>query len=128
MCEIIVKYRTSRGFTDKNTKAEIKANDLIDVTVERMKELNAANAGRAEDIIVAEKTKEDTIIDPEKDPQELKGEKKTDSGPSVKSTNSHTKEELEALTVNQLKELAEKEKIELTKARKDEIISEILGE
>jgi len=40
----------------------------------------------------------------------------------------HTKEELEALTVNQLKDLAEKEKIELTKARKDEIISEILGE
>lgn len=122
--KIIVKYRTSRAFRDKNTKEQVKANDLLEVSVERMKELNAGNAGRAEDIIVVEETKDDTIIDPEKEPQNPE----VIPEPLVKPTNSHTKEELETLTVNQLKELAEKEKIELTKARKDEIISEILGE
>lgn len=122
--KIIVKYRTSKAFRDKNTKEQVKANDLLEVSVERMKELNAGNAGRAEDIIVVEETKDDTIINPEKEPQNPE----VIPGSLVKPTNSHTKEELEALTVNQLKELAEKEKIELTKARKDEIISEILGE
>ena len=123
MTKIIIKYRTSRGFTDKNTKAEIKANDLIDVSVERMKELNAANAGRAEDVIVVEEPKTGTKQTADPDPQVENPEflEKT----QIKA---HTKQELEALTVNQLKDLAEKEKIELTKARKDEIISEILGE
>ena len=88
-----------------------------------MKELNAANAGRAEDVIVVEEPKTGTKQTADPDPQVENPEflEKT----QIKA---HTKEELEALTVNQLKDLAEKEKIELTKARKDEIISEILGE
>ena len=45
--KIIVKYRTSKAFRDKNTKEQVKANDLLEVSVERMKELNAGNAGRA---------------------------------------------------------------------------------
>lgn len=120
--KIIVKYRTNKAFKDKNTKELVKVNDLLEVSVERMKELNARNVGIVEDIVVVEETPE---ISKEKNEKE-KMEPEKPADPEGKKN--HTKEELQALNVNELKELAEKEKIELTKAKKDEIISEILGE
>lgn len=44
--KIIVRYKALKSFTDKNTKKIVKVNDILEVSVERMKELNAANAGR----------------------------------------------------------------------------------
>lgn len=110
--EIIVKYKADRPFTDKNTKEKVKIGDIIEIGVERMKELNKHNVGKAIDIIVNDNVESD------------KNEHETTGGKSGKEK--YTKEQLEAITVNELKDLAEKMEIELTKAKKDEIIAEIL--
>lgn len=110
--DIIVKYKVEKPFTDKYTKEEVKENDIIEISVERMKELNEKSAGRAIDIIVSEEEQEEKEEKEQENP-----EKKTE----------FSKEDLEKLTVNELKDLAEKNKIELTKATKKEIINEILS-
>ena len=113
---IIVKYKVDKAFTDKNTKEKIKIGDIIEIGVERMKELNKHNVGKSIDITV----NEDVNI--KEDGKESQGEK-TKGEPEKEK---YSKEKLEALSVNELKDLAEKIKIELTKAKKDEIIAEIL--
>lgn len=118
--KIIVKYEVKyRPFTDKDTNKEVKIGDVIDIDIERMKTLNKHNVGRAIDVIVEN---EADLSDGAK--QEESG--KNDSTSETIGQEKYTQEKLEELTVNQLKDLAEKMKIELTKARKDEIIEEIL--
>lgn len=111
--EVRVKYRVEKSFRDKYTKKDIIKNDIIDVSVERMKELNEKLAGRVIDVIIVDKEIEDT-------------EKENDNQAELKD-NQFSKEDLEKMTVNQLKDLAEKNNIELSKARKDEIIDEIIN-
>lgn len=109
---VIVKYKVERPFTDKFTKEDITISKILEIDIERMKELNKHNIGRVVDIIVEEDTNTNEKITDNKEPKETKEK--------------YTKEQLEALTVNDLKDLAEKMQIELTKAKKDEIIEEIL--
>ncbi len=116
--KIIIKYQTNRAFKDKYSKKEVKLGDIIDVDIKRMKELNKHNAGRVVDIIVEEEP-ETPLVNPEENDGETKN---VNNGQPEK----YTKEQLEEFSVNKLKELAEKMQIELTKARKDEIIEEIL--
>ncbi len=116
--KIIIKYQTNRAFKDKYSKKEVKLGDIIDVDIKRMKELNKHNAGRVVDIIVEEEP-ETPLVNPEENDGETKN---INNGQPEK----YTKEQLEEFSVNKLKELAEKMQIELTKARKDEIIEEIL--
>ena len=56
--ELVIKYKVEKPFTDKYSKEEVKQNDIIEVTVERMKELNAKSVGRVVDILVVEEEKE----------------------------------------------------------------------
>ncbi len=116
--KIIIKYQTNRAFKDKYSKKEVKLGDIIDVDIKRMKELNKHNAGRVVDIIVEEEP-ETPLVNPEENDGETKN---INNGQPEK----YTKEQLKEFSVNKLKELAEKMQIELTKARKDEIIEEIL--
>lgn len=112
--ELVIKYKVEKAFTDKYSKEEVKQNDIIEVTVERMKELNAKSVGRVVDILVAEEA--------EKDAEKLQED--------IENNNSQTKfvkEELEAMTVNQLKDLAQKNNIELTEAKKQDIIDELMS-
>lgn len=112
--KLIIKYKVEKPFTDKYSKEEVKKNDIIEVTVERMKELNAKSVGRVVDILVAEEA--------EKNPNELQEDiEENDLKPKF------IKEELEAMTVNQLKDLAQKNNIELTEARKQDIINELMS-
>ena len=116
----IVKYEVKyKKFTDKNTNKEVKIGDIIDVDVERMKVLNAHDVGRAIGFIV-----EDEPSSSSAEPEDKNQVKNTDTDNNGKEK--YTKEQLEELSVNNLKELAEKMQIELTKAKKDEIIEEIL--
>ncbi len=110
--DIIVKYKVDKPFTDKNTKEKVKIGDTIEINVERMKELNKHNVGKAIDVIVNDNVESD------KNEHETTGEKTGEE--------KYSKEQLEVMTVNDLKDLAENLKIELTKAKKDEIIAEIL--
>lgn len=103
--KVIVKYQVNKGFKDKYTKEEIKADKVIDISIERMKELNEHNVGKVIDILVKSEIEETQ---------------------KEETKNEYTQEELEKMTVNELKDLAEKMKIELTKAKKEEIIQEIL--
>lgn len=114
--DIIVKYKVDKPFTDKNTKEKIKIGDVIEIGVERMKELNEHNVGKVIDIIVNDD------VNPVENEQETIGEATAEK--AKKET--YSKEQLEALKVNDLKDLAEKMGIELTKAKRDEIIAEIL--
>lgn len=122
MIEVIIKYKVEKGFKDKKTKELIKANDLIDVSVERMRELNKHNIGKIVDVIVLEDEKE-TVTSPEKTQEEA--QKKVENKQSEKV--SYTQEELKKMSVNDLKEFAEKNNIELTSAKKDDIIEQILS-
>lgn len=125
----IVKYKVERPFKDKYTKQEIKENDIIEVTVERMKELNKKSVGRVVDIIIEEDTdkmKETQEDASEKNNSEADNEESEQPSIENKVQTKFVREELEAMTVNQLKDLAEKNNIELTKARKPEIIDELM--
>ena len=121
MMEVIIKYKVEKGFKDKNTKELIKANDLIDISVERMRELNKHNIGKIVDVIVLE-DKMETVTSPEKTQEEAEKEK-NEKNEKV----SYTQEELKKMSVNDLKEFAEKNNIELTSAKKDDIIEQILS-
>ena len=48
---MVIKYYVERSFKDKYSKKNITAKSIIDVTVERMKELNSKSIGRVIDII-----------------------------------------------------------------------------
>lgn len=120
--EVIIKYKVEKGFKDKNTKELIKANDLIDVSVERMRELNKYNIGKVVDVVVLE-DKMETVTSTEKTKEET--QKEAEDGKNEKV--SYTQEELKKMSVNDLKELAEKNNIELTVAKKEEIIEQILS-
>lgn len=139
---MIIKYKVERSFKDKNTKKSIFVDETIDIDIARMKELNSKNIGRVIDII------EDVKIEPETpeiseengeqiEPQtpeisEEKGEQiepekpEEDKEPINPQEKQYTKEELSSMTVNDLKDLAVTLEIELTKAKKDEIVEEIL--
>ena len=112
---IIVKYAVQKSFTDKYTKEEIAVNTILDISVERMKELNEKNVGRVVDIVLSEEIEEEKSEELSEDDEKLTDKK-------------YTKEELDNLSVNELKELAENEGYQLTKAKKSEIIEEILNQ
>lgn len=120
--EVIIKYKVEKGFKDKNTKELIKTNDLIDVSVERMRELNKYNIGKVVDVVVLE-DKMETVTSPEKTKEEIQKEAEYEKNEKV----SYTQEELKKMSVNALKEFAEKNNIELTSAKKDDIIEQILS-
>ena len=122
MVKVIIKYKVEKGFKDKNTKELIKANDLIDVSVERMRELNKYNIGKVVDVVVLEEKKE-TVTSPEKIQEEAQKEVENEQKEKV----NYTQEELKKMSVNDLKEFAEKNNIELTSAKKDDIIEQILS-
>ena len=122
MMEVIIKYKVEKGFKDKNTKELIKANDLLDISVERMRELNKHNIGKVVDVIVSEDNKE-TVMSAEKTQEEAQKEAENEKNEKV----SYTQEELKKMSVNDLKEFAEKNNIELTSAKKDDIIEQILS-
>ncbi len=122
MVKVIIKYKVEKGFKDKNTKELIKANDLIDVSVERMRELNEYNIGKVVDVVVLEEKKE-TVTSPEKIQEEAQKEVENEQKEKV----NYTQEELKKMSVNDLKEFAEKNNIELTSAKKDVIIEQILN-
>ena len=108
----IIKYQVEKPFKDRFTKEEITKNKILDISIERMKELNEHNIGKVIDVIVMEDYKIVNNV--------------TDNKSSNDKEEKYTKEELCKLSVNDLKDLAEKMHIELTKAKKDEIIEEIL--
>lgn len=123
--EILVKYQAQKNFKDKVTKKEVTANDILEVSIERMKELNAKNAGRVIDVIIKdnEKAEKEENSTEEKD---IPKEENTKEEVEEKETKC-SREDLEKMTVNQLKDFAEENKIELTKEKKTEIIEEILS-
>ncbi len=111
--ELVIKYKVEKPFTDKYSKEEVKQNDIIEVTVERMKELNAKSVGRVVDILVVEEEKEPEKLQEDIENNNLKPK--------------FVREELEAMTVNQLKDLAQKNNIELKEAKKQDIIDELIN-
>jgi len=131
---MIIKYEVERTFKDKYSKEIIIKNTVLDVTIERMKELNMKKFGRVVDIILDSDEQENLI--PEDDNKQSENKKadnekteneQTDKTDNVEeNTEKYTKEQLENMTVNQLKDLAEELKCELTKAKKEEIIEELL--
>lgn len=123
---MVIKYKVEKMFKDKNTKEIVKANSVIDVDITRMKELNEKKVGRTIDIIVdgeikTQNNNDETQLEPLEnnniESTRVDGDKKKIS---------YTVEELEVMTVNELKDLAEKIGCELKQAKKDEIIKEIV--
>lgn len=135
---MILKYLVEKSFRDKNTKIDILANSIIDVDLVRMKELNEKKIGRVIDVILNEnidnidsnnakqlaqiKNNETEIQDSETNNTETE---KIDTSTSDSKTK-YTLEQLEEMTVNELKDLAERIGCELKNAKKDEIIQEII--
>ena len=111
---MIIKYKVEVGFKDKYTGEKVKKDTILDIDIKRMKELNEKGKGRVIDII------EDAVVN-EKEENQEEHEKKEKT-----STVKYTEEELKEKTVNELKELAEKEGYELSNATKKDIIQEIL--
>ena len=129
--KLVVKYKVEKPFTDKYSKEEVKQNDIIEVTVERMKELNVKSVGKVVDIIVIEET--DVIKEDLGDGSEENNSKKNEdeleqvSGINKVPQIKFVREELDAMKVNQLKDLAEKNNIELTNVKKQDIIDELMN-
>ena len=99
-----------KGYTYK-----VKKGTILAVTVERVKELNAKRKGRVVDIIESVNT------------NQIEEEISEDIQKEERKEIEYTEEDLKAKTVNELKELAEEIKCELTKATKKEIIEEIIS-
>lgn len=115
---MVIKYKVEVGFKDKYTGEKIKKDTVLDIDIKRMKELNEKGKGRVIDIII-----DDEIVNEKSEKtQETQKENVQVSKTNVK----YTEKELEEKTVNELKDIAEKEGYELTKATKKEIIQEIL--
>ena len=115
---MVIKYKVEVGFKDKYTGEKIKKDTVLDIDIKRMRELNEKGKGRVIDIII-----DNEIVDEKSEKtQETKQENVQVSKTNVK----YSEKELEEKTVNELKDIAEKEGYELTKATKKEIIKEIL--
>lgn len=128
--QMIIKYQAERTFKDMYTKEIIPKDTVLNIDLKRMKELNKKKFGRVIDIIFVEadaaENQNETMKDNENKDEEEKTEQ-TDKTENVEeNTEKYTKEQLENMTVNQLKDLAEEIKCELTKAKKEEIIEELL--
>ena len=121
---MIIKYEVEITFKDKYSKEIIVKDTVLDVTIERMKELNMKKFGRVVDIILDSDEQENLI--PEADNGKTENEQTDKTEKVEENTEKYTKEQLENKTVNQLKDLAEEIKCELTKAKKEEIIEELL--
>lgn len=117
---MIIKYKVEVGFKDKYTGEKVKKDTVLDVDIKRMKELNEKGKGRVIDIIM-----DDTNVNESKN-EKTDENQKADSKKKETSEVKYTEEELKEKTVNELKELAEKEGYELSKATKKDIIQEIL--
>ena len=120
---MIIKYLVERSFRDKNTKKDIMASSVIDVDIARMKELNEKKAGRVVDIILDNQETNVNDIENKEPEQEIQEDIDNDKVDSIKL---YTEEQLKEKTVNELKEIAESIGLELTQAKKDDIIEEIL--
>ena len=120
--EVLVKYQAQKNFKDKVTKKEVKLNDVLEVSIERMKELNSKNAGRVIDVIIKSNEKDGNSTEEKNTPKDENTKEETE----VKETKC-SREDLEKMTVNQLKDCAEENKIELTKEKETEIVEEILS-
>lgn len=113
--KIIVIYKVEKNFKDKYTNEKVTENTELEITLERMKELNAKKIGRAIDIKIIEleekiqETSEENVQDENTKEEKLQAEK------------------LNEMSVQELKELAKSINCELTKAKKSEIIQEILN-
>ena len=117
---MIIKYKVEVGFKDRYTGEKVKKDTVLDVDIKRMKELNEKGKGRVIDIIM-----DDTNVN-ESENEKTDESQKADSKKEGTSEVKYTEEELKEKTVNELKELAEKEGYELSKATKKDIIQEIL--
>ena len=120
--EVLVKYQAQKNFKDKVTKKEVKLNDVLEVSIERMKELNSKNAGRVIDVIIKSNEKDGNSTEEKNTPKDENTKEETE----VKETKC-SREDLEKMTVNQLKDFAEENNIELTKEKTTEIVEEILS-
>ena len=120
---MIIKYLVEKSFRDKNTKKNIMASSVIDVDIARMKELNEKKAGRVVDIILDNQETNVNDIENKEPEQEIQEDIDNDKVDSIKL---YTEEQLKEKTVNELKEIAENIGLELTQAKKDDIIEEIL--
>lgn len=120
---MIIKYLVEKSFRDKNTKKNIMASSVIDVDIARMKELNEKKAGRVVDIILDNQETNANDIENKEPEQEIQEDIDNDKVDSIKL---YTEEQLKEKTVNELKEIAENIGLELTQAKKDDIIEEIL--
>lgn len=120
---MIIKYLVEKSFRDKNTKKNIMASSVIDVDIARMKELNEKKAGRVVDIILDNQETNENDIENKEPEQEIQEDIDNDKVDSIKL---YTEEQLKEKTVNELKEIAENIGLELTQAKKDDIIEEIL--
>ena len=121
---MIIKYLVEKSFRDKNTKKNIMASSVIDVDIARMKELNEKKAGRVVDIILDNQETNVNDIENKEPEQEIQEDIDNDKVDSIKL---YTEEQLKEKTVNELKEIAESIGLELTKAKKDDIMEEILN-
>ena len=123
--KVIVSYLVEDAFRDKYTKEDITPNTVLEISVERMKELNQKKKGRAIDVkVVTGEATANVANFPTPGAEDT--EVKNPGEPEPKEGAGLTREELELLTVVQLKELAEKKNIELKSAKKSEIIEELL--
>lgn len=121
--EVRIKYETTRSFKDKETKKQIKSGDILDISLDRMKELNSKKAGRIIDVYVSTENKEEKTSEIK---EKVEGKDEKTEGTKENTKLSYTEEQLNAMTVNELKELAEKNNIELKSAKKSDIVAELL--
>lgn len=118
---MVIKYKVEKSFKDKYSKEDVIANNVIEVSIERMKELNAKNIGRVIDIVEDSESTNNMNV---KTDTEI--ENPNQDSNTTKEQTIYTEEKLSEMTVNELKDLAEQLNIELTKAKKEDIIKEIL--
>lgn len=123
---MIIKYKAEKTFKDKYSKEIIKENDVINVTIERMKELNEKKFGRVIDIIVEDEQLENVSTEIEKNVENNSENDTSEKNKVKEGIQKYSRDELENMTVNQLKDLAESMECELTHAKKEEIIEEII--
>lgn len=127
---MIIKYKVEKAFIDKNTKESVFVGDVVDVNIKRMKELNAAKIGRVIDIIEDKQEIENEKLSTDNEKEEVIAPDENDEKEPIakieREEEKYTEEQLEAMKVNELKDLAEKIGCELQNATKKEIIQEIL--
>jgi len=128
---MVIKYKVEKSFIDKNTKETVFVDSIIDIDINRMKELNAKNIGRVIDVIEDKQEVENEKLLTNDEKEEVVAsdeveEKEPDTEGIKNQEEKYTEEQLETMKVNELKEVAEKIGCELSNATKKEIIQEIL--